>query len=528
MRHEPQLHVGQLLGFAGSPQPTIIGNDRGGGAGQTAGFACSARPAIIGKDIMSIRIKLFINSLITILCLLGVGAGGFFFINRVANVSLLLVEEQTAALLNLAEAEQNIWEVMFRINVHIGTTDPQDMDNIEKELIRYSSQAKSKFASHGEKEQDKARTATDIQAFETQWNKFFEIGKQAVEASKGYAKEHAMKIMCEQGKQEFDRALALIRSMSEDHKKKSFELRDEATVTRKHSAMFLVILSMLAVIASLASGGFVSRSITKPINRMVEKLTGASTHSEQLAEQTLMSSKSLAETTSRQAEAIEETSSSAEEMSAMTLQNADNAAEAERLTAEVRKIAERVGQSVTHLTRSMKDISETVRQTQGIVKTIDEIAFQTNLLALNAAIEAARAGEAGAGFSVVADEVRNLALRASQAAKNTDSLIETVIKKIEEGTQLTEKTDTDFSEVMKSSSKASELVGEIASASAEQALGTGNISNAVGDMEKIIQDNAANAEETASIAEEMSEQSGQIREFVNQLTSLVRGNAVRG
>ncbi len=473
---------------------------------------------------MSIRFKLFINSVITIVCLLGVGVSGFFFINRVANVSLVLVEEETAALLNLVEAEQNIWEVMFRINVHIGNTDPQKMDNIEKELIRYSSQAKLKFASHGEKERDKIRTAADIQEFESQWDKFVQIGNQAIEASKGYAKEHAMSLISEQGKQEFDRALALIRSMSEDHKKKMFELRGEAIITRKYSLIFLVVLAVASIIASLSASGLISRSITKPINRIVEKLTDASDLSEKVADQTSMSSKSLAEKTSRQAAAIEETSSSIEEMSAMTRENADNAAEAGQLTEDVRKIAERVGESMTHLTHFMKDISETVRQTQGIVKTIDEIAFQTNLLALNAAIEAARAGESGAGFSVVADEVRNLALRASQAAKNTDSLIEAVIKKIEQGTQLTEKTNTDFSQVMSSSSKASELVGGIASASAEQVQGFDNISNSVGEMEKITQDNAANAEETASIAEEMSHQSGQIRELINQLISLVRGS----
>ncbi len=492
------------------------------------GAVFHAALCILNEDAMSIRLKLFINSAITIFCLFSLGISGFFFISRVANVSLLLVQEQAAPLLNLAEAEQNIWEVMFRINVHIGTTDPQNMENIEKELPRYSSRAKSKFASHGEKEADRTRTAADIQAFESRWDKFFQIGMQVIEASRGYAKEHAMSLMSEQGKQEFDLALSLIRSMSEKHKKIMFELKDEALAVRKHSLMYLILFISLTVTASLCASAFISRSITGPINRIVEKLTACSSSSEQSAEQTSMSSRSLAETTSRQAEAIEKTSSSVEEMSAMTRRNADNAAEAERLTEEVRKIAERVGDSMSDLTHSMKDISETVRQTQGIVKTIDEIAFQTNLLALNAAVEAARAGESGAGFSVVADEVRNLALRASQAAKNTNSLIETVIRKIQQGTELTEKTDTDFSEVMNSSSKASKLVGDIASASEEQAQGVGDIGNVIGDMERITQDNAANAEETASIAKEMSEQSGQIREFVDQLMSLVRGRSRPG
>jgi len=473
---------------------------------------------------MSIKLKLFINALISIVCLLGVGAGGFFFINRVANVSLLLVEEQTTALLSLTDARQNIWEVMSGINMHIGTTDPKEMDNLEKELIRYSSQAKSKVANHGQTEKIKSHTAADLQAFETQWDKFIKISNQAIEASKGYAKEHAMTLMSEQGKQKFDHAMAMVHSMSEDHRKRMLELRDEAVIIRKYSATFLIVLSVIAIIASLTASGVIARSITKPINLIVEKLTEGSRKSEQVSAQTSMSGSSLSENVSRQAAAIEEISSSVEQMSATTRNNADNAVEAEKLTNTLRQIAERVGQSVSNLTVSMKDISETGRQSQGIVKTIDEIAFLTNLLALNAAIEAARAGEAGAGFAVVADEVRNLALRASKAAKNTDSLIEIVIRKIGEVAQLTEKTDTDFSDVMNSASKANELVADIALASAEQAQGIDNISNAIGEIEKITQDNAANAEETASIAQEMSEQSGEIGEFVNQLTCVIRGN----
>ncbi len=473
---------------------------------------------------MSIKLKLFINVVISIVCLLGVGVSGFLFINRVANVSLLLVEEQTTALLNLAEAEQNIWEVMFRINVHIGTTDPQKMENLEKELLRFSSQAQSEVANHGKTEKIKINTEADIKAFEAEWNKFIQIGNQAVEASKGYAKEHAMTLMSEQGKQGFDRALAMVRSMSADHRKRMSELRDEAVITRKHSAIYLIVLSVISIIASLAVGGLVASSITKPINLIVEKLTKGSKKSEQVSDQTSMSGASLSENVSKQAASIEEISSSVEQMSAATRKNADNALEADKITNTLRKIAKQVGQSVSNLTVSMKDISETGKQSQGIVKTIDEIAFLTNLLALNAAIEAARAGDAGAGFAVVAGEVRNLALRASEAAKNTDSLIEIVIKKIEEAVLLTQKTDTDFSEVINSASKTSDLISDIALASAEQAQGIDNISTSIGHIEKITQENAANAEKTALIAKEMYEQSGEIGEFVNQLKSIIIGN----
>ena len=469
---------------------------------------------------MSIKFKLLVNSLIAMLCVFCVGASGFFFISRVTNMSLSIVKDQAFPLVKLMEAEQGAWEVFLKISVHIGMTDPEAMNRLEQEIDQFSPAVKAKVLDN---DKDTARNA-NIQNFEKEWDNFLLTGRRILEASHGYAKEQAMSQMSGEGKAAFDRVLSSVRLIEEDYKKGMSVLYEQAKMIRKQSAMILIFLAVAAIIVTLAVSALISGSITKPVNRIVEKLSDASIHSRQVSAQTSLSGKELAETVSRQAAAIQETSSSIEQMSAMTRKNSDNAAAAERITKEVQKTAGRVGQAMSSLTHSMKDISETGKQTLGIVKNIDEIAFQTNLLALNAAVEAARAGEAGAGFAVVAEEVRNLAMRASEAAKNTNSLIETVVKKIKEGAHLTEKTNTDFSEVISSSSDAGNLVSEIAQASAEQYQGIDNISRAISDMEKIIQNNAANAEETASIAEEMSNQSGQISELVNQLTSLVRGN----
>jgi len=473
---------------------------------------------------LSIKFKLLVNSLIAMLCVFCVGASGFFFISRVTDMSLSIVKDQAFPLVKLMEAEQEAWEVFLKISVHIGMTDPEAMNRLEQEIDQFSPAVKAKVLDN---DKDTARNA-NIQNFEKEWDKFLLVGKQIVEASQGYAKEQAMSLMAGEGKAAFDRVLSSVRLIEEDHKKGMSVLYEQAKMIRKQSAMILIFLAVAAIIVTLTVSALISGSITKPVNLIVGKLSDSSSHSRQVSEQTSISGKELAETVSRQAAAIQEMSSALEQMSAMTRKNADNAAQAEQLTKEVRRIAGSVGQSMSSLAHFMKDISETGKQTQGIVKTIDEIAFQTNLLALNAAVEAARAGETGAGFAVVADEVRNLAMRAADAAKNTNSLIEAVIRKIGEGVQLTEKTNTDFSEAMNSSSKASDLVGEIAQASAEQSQGIESISRAVSDMEKITQDNAANAEETASIAEEMSHQSGQISELVTQLTSLVRGNRSSG
>jgi methyl-accepting chemotaxis protein len=173
----------------------------------------------------------------------------------------------------------------------------------------------------------------------------------------------------------------------------------------------------------------------------------------------------------------------------------------------------------------MKEITAASEETSKIIKTIDEIAFQTNLLALNAAVEAARAGEAGAGFAVVAEEVRNLAMRAADAAKNTSGLIEGTVKKIKDGSDLVLKANEAFAEVAVNSSKVGELVGEIAAASQEQAQGIDQINKAVTEMDKVTQQTAANAEESASASEEMNAQAEQMKQISLTLVNIIGGHS---
>jgi methyl-accepting chemotaxis protein len=232
--------------------------------------------------------------------------------------------------------------------------------------------------------------------------------------------------------------------------------------------------------------------LARSVNQMCEKMGEA-------VGQSVATSRVLSEAASEQAAAIEETSSSLEEMSAMTRQNAESTAKANELMIQAKDITEKANGAMSHLTLSMTDIAQASEQTQKIVKTIDEIAFQTNLLALNAAVEAARAGEAGAGFAVVADEVRNLALRAAEAARNTSSLMGDIVGKVKEGERLVEMTNSAFSQVSSSSGKVVELVGEIAAASQEQSQGIDQVNKAVAEMSRVTQQNAASAEELASI-----------------------------
>jgi methyl-accepting chemotaxis protein len=174
-----------------------------------------------------------------------------------------------------------------------------------------------------------------------------------------------------------------------------------------------------------------------------------------------------------------------------------------------------------NMAAAITDVTKASEETVKIIKTIDEIAFQTNLLALNAAVEAARAGEAGAGFAVVAEEVRNLALRAAEAAKNTNVLIETTIKGVKKGHELTGLTQAAFLENIEISNRIGKLIDEIAAASAEQAAGIDQINKAVTEMDRVTQSIAASAEESSSASEELNAQATEMKGVVDDLSCVV-------
>ncbi|MCP4352069.1 MAG: methyl-accepting chemotaxis protein [Desulfobacterales bacterium] len=278
----------------------------------------------------------------------------------------------------------------------------------------------------------------------------------------------------------------------------------------------LIVLSVFAVL--VFSGRF-----TKHINHVNEILNEGAEQVADSSRQVASASHELAETSSEQAASLGGISSSLEDMSSITRQNAVNAGKADKLAKETDQIVNLANDSMTDLTGSMEDISKASEENQKIIKTIDEIAFQTNLLALNAAVESARAGEAGAGFAVVADEVRNLAMRSADAARSTSDLIEDTVKKIGYGRNLVTKANDAFSQVALSASEIGRLVGEIATASTEQDHKIDYINKAVAELEKITNKNAANAEESASAAEQMNAQTEQIQRISDNLVVLVGG-----
>ena len=284
---------------------------------------------------------------------------------------------------------------------------------------------------------------------------------------------------------------------------------------------FIIGGAVIAIIFGVVLGFFITRSINRGVFSVIEGLTEGADQVASGSGQVASASQSLAAGASEQAAGIEEISSAMEEMASMTKSSSDNADQANQHMQEAKEVVTRANESMGRLSDSIEDISKASDETSKIIRTIDEIAFQTNLLALNAAVEAARAGEAGAGFAVVADEVRSLAMRAAEAAKDTEALIESIVKKIQEGTGFVDSTSNAFKEVTESASKVASIVAEIAESSGEQARGIEQVNASVGEVDKVTQQNAANAEESASASEEMAAQAEHMKKLVQDLIGIV-------
>jgi methyl-accepting chemotaxis protein len=283
------------------------------------------------------------------------------------------------------------------------------------------------------------------------------------------------------------------------------------------------LLSLILGTLMIVGGYLMSVSITRPLRRTMAELNKGAEQVASASSQVSSAGQSLAQGASQQAASLEETAATLEQIASMVQQNTLHADECNRLALATNEKTKEVHRSIRATKESMDTVAQSGDSIKKIIRNIDEIAFQTNLLALNAAVEAARAGQAGAGFAVVADEVRNLAQRAAEAARTTDNLIGETAKHIELGSAQIQDTLTKFYDMGESAKKVNSLVGEIANASREQAQGIQQINRAMGEMDRVVQLNAANAEESSSAAEELNAQALQMQTLVEGLVSLVGG-----
>ena len=295
---------------------------------------------------------------------------------------------------------------------------------------------------------------------------------------------------------------------------------NSAMMTRVALLSTVILLILVAAVVWL-----ISRSVSQPVEAIVGALRTTAHRTADAASQVSTSAQSLSQGATEQAASLEETSASMEEMSSMTRRNAEHSKAAAGVMAQVH---ERVGASnaaLGSMVASMNEIQSSSQQVARIIKTIDEIAFQTNILALNAAVEAARAGEAGMGFAVVAGEVRNLAQRSAQAARDTAELIDTSIARTQTGGQHLEQVARSIADITDSVDRVKVLVDEVNMASGQQAQGIDQVAQAIVQMEQVTQTTAATAEESAAASEELNAQARSAMAVVTRLESLVGARA---
>jgi methyl-accepting chemotaxis protein len=251
-------------------------------------------------------------------------------------------------------------------------------------------------------------------------------------------------------------------------------------------------------------------SLTEVVNTVRQGSEGVATASAQIAQ----GNQDLSGRTESQASALEETAASMEELGATVKQNADNARQANQLAQSASTVAIKGGAVVAQVVDTMKGIVDASKRIADIIQVMDGIAFQTNILALNAAVEAARAGEQGRGFAVVATEVRSLAGRSAEAAKEIKSLINASVERVTQGTTLADQAGSTLLEVVSSIRRVTDIMGEISAASSEQSLGVSQVGEAVMQMDQVTQQNAALVEEIAAAASSLKSQALELVETV--------------
>ncbi|MFW6263564.1 MAG: methyl-accepting chemotaxis protein, partial [Thermotogota bacterium] len=289
------------------------------------------------------------------------------------------------------------------------------------------------------------------------------------------------------------------------------------------SQTILIVFSLIAIGVGIFLAIVIARSISKSLEKVIDNLSDSSAQVTQASQELSSASQQLAEGSSEQASSLEETSATLNQSSSMLQRTSENTGEATKISESATNSSQKGQQQMEKMMDAMQKLSDSSTEISKIINVIDSIAFQTNILSLNAAVEAARAGEAGAGFAVVAEEVRNLAQKSANAANDTKDIIEKNIVLSKEGVEVARMVSEALNDINSQSGKLNQLIEQINEASTEQTQGIQQINEALNQMEQVTQQNAANAEETASSSEELNAQAETLNNIIEELTRLVEG-----
>jgi methyl-accepting chemotaxis protein len=408
--------------------------------------------------------------------------------------------------------------------MHLASNDKTDMDRIEGNIRETSAQIEADFGLYkktmDDNEEDRGQLAElqkDVANLELAWQRVYPL-------SRAGKTDDAVTLLKQVGDSANEATMATVTKILDYNKRVARDAASASVTSTERSIWITRVLSVVALVTGVLLSWFLTRRTTAVLRSAALTLGQGAEQVVSAASQVSASSQTLAQGASEQAATIEEMSSASSEVNSMAQRNTANSTSTAQMVATSQQRFAETNHLLDGLLEAMAGIDGSSKKISKIIKVIDEIAFQTNILALNAAVEAARAGEAGMGFAVVAEEVRNLAQRSAQAAKDTASLIEDSITKSADGKQNVDRVTEAVRSLTAEAGKMKELVDEINLGSVEQARGIDQISRSMSQMEQVTQSNASTSEQTSAAAQQMAAQAEAMRETVGRLEHLVDGS----
>jgi len=487
----------------------------------------------------------------------GIGALQVRSVNE--NVKYFTVDTEPS-LKSAAAMRQSLEEIRRLEAQHIMAASDKEMDAFEKRIAEWRQTLAEQMKSHEALVSDETEGAL-LQAAKTRagaylawWDKLRPVSRRTV--GDPTAGAEAQKIYFADMRKDFNDTNDAVAKLWDHNEALASKMATQSQRDYEHSLLLLGALSLLAASCGVGAAWAITVSITRPIGRAVAvarqvaegdlsariEVAGRDESAELLnalkamnanlqglvgtvrassdsiataASQIASGNADLSQRTEEQASNLEQTAASMEELNATTRNNAESSRQASALASSASEIAQRGGALVDRVVATMQGIADSSRRIADIIGTIDGIAFQTNILALNAAVEAARAGEQGRGFAVVAGEVRTLARRSAEAAREIKALIGASVEKVDAGSSLVGDAGRTIGEVVQQVRRVSDIVGEISAAAHEQTSGIGQVNQAVTQLDQVTQQNAALVEESAAAAESLRLQAAQLVQAVS-------------